>query len=145
MVPKIGEENRPKTGFGYTSTPRTADMIRLLGKWTNFGPVQLSADEFRAIKRVYGFQPEEGDGGPAQELMQAGADRNALRTAEFDGRRMVAWLAKFCEAGEDPLKVLIRMAMDCGCDVDASDMEWALDEEPQRDEVPDPGAQRESA
>jgi hypothetical protein len=62
-------------------------------------------------------------------LMQAGADRNAFRHAEADGLRMVAWIAKYVEPGQDPVKVLVRMAIDAGWDVDPADVDWAETEE----------------
>jgi len=68
-------------------------------------------------------------------LMQAGSDRNAMRHAEADGLRLLAWLAKFVPAGEDPLKHLIQAASDAGWDVDPSDLEWAESEQ----ETDDPG------
>lgn len=61
-------------------------------------------------------------------LMQAGADRNAIRHAEADGLRLLAWLAKFVPAGEDPLKTLVRAVADAGWDVDHEDIAWADDE-----------------
>jgi len=68
-------------------------------------------------------------------LMQAGADHNVARTAEVDGLRLVAFLAKFVPAGEDPLKHLIQAASDAGWDVDPSDLEWA---EAVEEDVEDP-------
>lgn len=62
-------------------------------------------------------------------LMQAGADRNAIRHAECDGLRLLAWIAKYVSPGEDPLKHLIQLAVDAGWDVDPSDAEWAEREE----------------
>lgn len=58
-------------------------------------------------------------------FMQAGADRNAIRHAQCDGLRMVAWIAKFVPAGMDPLKTLIGLAVDGGFDVSPEDIEFA--------------------
>ena len=58
-------------------------------------------------------------------LLQAGADRNCLRYAELDGLRLVTWLSRYVEPGEDPLRMLIRMAIDSGMDVDPADVEWS--------------------
>ncbi len=58
-------------------------------------------------------------------LLQAGADRNAVRHAEADGLRLLAWFAKFVPAGEDPLKHLVQIAADAGLAVDPEDFEWA--------------------
>lgn len=62
-------------------------------------------------------------------FMQAGADRNMARHAESDGVRLMAWLAKFVPAGEDPLKTLIQLASDAGLDVAPEDNEWAQEED----------------
>jgi len=64
-----------------------------------------------------------------RELLQAGADRNAIRHAELDGLRIVAWLAKHTPAGEDPLKQVIQLACQAGWDVDPEDVGWAENEE----------------
>jgi len=64
-----------------------------------------------------------------QRFMQAGADRNALRAAEADGLRLLAWIAKFVPAGEDPLAHLVQAAIAFGWDVDPEDVEWANDQE----------------
>jgi hypothetical protein len=64
-----------------------------------------------------------------QPFMQAGADRNALRAAEADGLRLLAWIAKFVPAGEDPLAHLVQAAVAFGWDVDPEDVEWAEDSE----------------
>lgn len=60
-------------------------------------------------------------------LMQAGADRNAIRHATHDGLRLLAWIAKFVPPGEDPLKTLVQLASDAGFDVDPEDTSWAED------------------
>lgn len=60
-----------------------------------------------------------------QPFMQAGADRNAFRLAEVDGLRLLAWFARYLQPGDDPLRVLVQMAIDAGWDVDPSDVTWA--------------------
>lgn len=68
-------------------------------------------------------------------LMQAGADRNAMRHAEADGLRLLAWIAKFVSPGEDPLKTLVQLAGDAGYDVDPADTEWAEAEEEESEDT----------
>lgn len=63
------------------------------------------------------------------EFMQAGADRNMARYAEHDGLRIVAWLSRYTEPGEDPMKALIRLLMDSGIDIDPSDVTWAMEDD----------------
>lgn len=56
------------------------------------------------------------------------------RYAEHDGLRIVAWLSRYTEPGEDPMKALIRLLMGSGIDIDPSDVTWAVGEEPQENE-----------
>lgn len=63
------------------------------------------------------------------ELMQAGADRNMTRYAEHDGLRIVAWLSRYTEPGEDPMKALIRLLIDSGIDMYPSDVTWAMEDD----------------
>ena len=46
--------------------------------------------------------------------LQAGADLNMSRRAREDGLRLIAWLARYVEPGEDPLKALIQAAAEVG-------------------------------
>ena len=147
------------------TTPRVAEMMKLLGSGARHNDVVLSRDEFRAVNKLYGFQKEPPNMKPPppeppvredypdrwafdrairdhghalqahanwedpRELMQAGADRNAFRHAEADGLRMLAWIAKYVPAGEDPLKHLVQAALAAGWDVDPADIQW-MEEEP---------------
>lgn len=117
----------------YVSTPRAVASIRLLGAGAGQGGIVLTRDEFREVQRVYGFKPED----PPDPLLQAGHDRNALRTASADGLRAIAFLAKFCEAREDPVKVIVRMAAGLGYDVSGDDVEWAEAESGEMDMDPE--------
>jgi hypothetical protein len=63
-----------------------------------------------------------------RHIMQAGADRNMIRHAQADGLRLMAWFAKFVPAGEDPLKHLIQVVSNGGCDVEPEDIDWAMGE-----------------
>lgn len=67
-----------------------------------------------------------------QRLLQSGADVAMLRYAEVDGLRIVAWLARLrgaVPAGSDPLKAVVRLAMDAGLDVDPADVDWVENDE----------------
>lgn len=64
-----------------------------------------------------------------QDFNEAGAARNIFRHVEHDGLRMVAWLSRYMEPGEDPVKVLVRMASEAGFDVPPEDYGWAVGEE----------------
>ncbi len=86
-------------------------------------------DHKEALKRHANWQDP-------RVLMQAGADRNLFRHVRGDGLRLAAYIAKFCEPGEDPLKVLIRMAIDAGdYAVDPEDVTWAEAEEDEPEAV----------
>lgn len=153
--------NRPKTNHARTganavvTTPNAGVMIDLLGPGIHTEAVLLSRDEWKHVKRLYGYTPEKPtpkppepvDPGPdasweaqhkyndakrawdrwedPRPMMQAGADRNALRHAACDGMRLLAWIAKHVEPGEDPLKTLVQMAIGAGFDVDPEDYGWA--------------------
>lgn len=54
---------------------------------------------------------------------------NMFRHAEHDGLRVIAWLAKYLEQGQDPLKEIVKMVVDRGYDVNPSDVAWAEEEE----------------
>jgi hypothetical protein len=62
-------------------------------------------------------------------LMQAGAARNAIRDAQVDGLRLLAWIAKYVEPGHDPLKTLVQFAAEAGMPVSSEETEWADTEE----------------
>jgi len=109
-----------------TTTPTSDAVIRLLGGRT-FDAVALTWDELRSIQRLYGYTAEPA--GESRCMMQAGADRNAIRHAQEDGLRLVAWLASYLEPGEDPLRLLVRLVSRAGYDVGAEDFEWASSEE----------------
>lgn len=62
-------------------------------------------------------------------LMRAGAARNAIRDAQVDGLRLLAWIAKYVEPGHDPLKTLVQFAAEAGMPVCSEDSEWADEED----------------
>lgn len=69
-------------------------------------------DELRDLATLYGFDLGDGDA-----LMQAGAQRNLARRVERDGLRAIVLLARFCEPGEDPVRLLARLLQDAGYDL----------------------------
>jgi hypothetical protein len=132
------------------------ELRQLLGGPSAYEGVAYTKDEFGHVQRVYGFTPEPEVARPPkpeppppgatykerdayektlrrwaswtspQAFMQAGADRNVMRCASSDGLRLVGWIAKYVETGEDPMKALIRMATEAGYDVSTEDFEWAV-------------------
>jgi hypothetical protein len=86
-------------------------------------------DYKRALEQHKKWRPEV-----VQRFMQAGADRNALRYAQEDGLRLVAWLAKHIKPGHDPMKTLIVLASEAGWDVDPAEYEWAIGDDDEEEE-----------
>ena len=99
------------------TTPSAKRATSLLGGVQQAG-VSLTHSEVSALKKLYGVTPE------SNPLLDAGALRNVLRRAEHDGLRMVAWLARYLDPGEDPMKFLVQAVIDAGGDVDSADVEW---------------------
>jgi hypothetical protein len=123
-------------------------MVKLLGGFDSQG-VTITQGQYLALQKLYGYHKEEPDPNwkapppppprkaweaprrPLPEpkndghiMLQAGADRNMFREAERDGLRIVAWLAKHADPGEDPLKTVVQMAIESGWDVDPEDVDW---------------------
>lgn len=113
--------------YGFTEEPPTMPpeppQLPVLGDFnTRYEYDEALREHERAAQRHASWSD-------TRELLQAGADRNAMRHAEADGLRLVAWLAKFVPRGEDPLKHLVQIVCDAGLDVDHEDLEWAEHEE----------------
>jgi hypothetical protein len=110
-----------------TSTPHAASMISLLGSGGYSGGVEVTADELAAIQKMYEV-PVTDSNRPGEELLRSGEVRHDLRRAQADGLRMVAWIARFVEPGEDPVKALVHLAVQAGWDVSAEDAAWSESE-----------------
>ena len=106
-----------------TTTPGSKTLIGLLGGHY-FESVNITNDELKNIKKLYKFKDDSDESG----MMQAASDRNAFRFANHDGLRIIAWLAKYCEPDEDPVKLIIRLVSENGYDVDFEDNKWAFDD-----------------
>ena len=100
------------------STPLAEQQAAMIGG-VNSGSVTLSRKEIKNLCRVYDTQHDEN------ELIAARNVTSGLRLAQRDGMRMVAWLSEYLEAGEDPVKMLVRLVMETGYDVDPEDAAWA--------------------
>ena len=101
-----------------TTTPLSETLIKLLGG-TSVDGVTLSSDERKEILRIYKIESEEN------VMMAAGAQRNAYRAATSDGLRIMAWIAKYLEKDEDPLRFIVQLVDKAGFDVDYEDIEWS--------------------
>ncbi len=60
-------------------------------------------------------------------FLRAGSSRNLSRWAERDGLRVMAFLSRLLETGEDPVRFVGRLCMEAGYEV-PGDPEWYLEE-----------------
>lgn len=54
----------------------------------------------------------------ATNFVRTGSIRNLFRHANSDGLRIMAFLSKFCEPGEDPVQLIARVLADQGYDIE---------------------------
>ena len=106
------------TRYPYT-TPFAETMVKLGLVGGRSGSVVLTADECHSLEKVYGFDAAEA-GNP---LHQAGDFRNLMRHASHDGLRLVAYMARHMERGQDPVRFLGQLLLEAGFDV-PNDVEW---------------------
>lgn len=118
--------------IGRASDPDSECVLKILGGESYEGN-SFTHSQVKQLARVYGFDLSKSSSS-AVGLERAGTVRNLMRNVKSDGMRLMAVLAKWCEAGEDPVKVLIRMAADNGYDV-GDLVGWAEGEEPGTDEA----------
>lgn len=112
--------NRPRTLAGNaTTTPRVATQLRILPTPLVYQGFAMGVDEYAAAKRLYQFH-EESD-----SLLQAGMQRDLARSIDSDGRRIVAYLARFVEPGQDPLAFIISIMNEARIDIPAEDLDYA--------------------
>lgn len=107
--------------YGYkeeepTARPEPPQEPKLTGDWSKDRELK---ENYRKAKEFYDKWQDP------VALLKAGMETSLVRNAEIDGLRMVAWLSKYTEPGEDPLKLLIQLARDAGLDVSVEDLEFA--------------------
>lgn len=112
--------DRPKALGTVLSSKSSEAIAKLLGVRYVFEGVAFTKDEFTRLKRLYEFSDDDSG-----ILEQAGTDRNLIRHAKCDGLRIMAFLSKFLEPGEDPVKFLARVLVEACFDVDPADSEWS--------------------
>lgn len=61
------------------------------------------------------------------QFMVAGAERNMFRAVQEDGMRVMAFIAKYLETGQDPVKMLAQLMLEAGFDM-ADHAEWAYED-----------------
>lgn len=106
----------------HTDTPSTSDLIRVLGLGSYYQSVAFSKDQTRRLMNFYGFKDE------TNPLMEAGMHRNMFRHVERDGLRVMAFLSKYLEPGQDPVKLVAQLCMEAGHDV-PNDYDWIYEDE----------------
>ena len=114
------------------TTPSSAEAIELIGVEMRGGDVAFTAAESDALDALYGVKPH-GEALTDRDrkriaFERVGTRNDVIRCAQRDGLRIVAWLSRYLEPGEDPLKTVIRACATYGFDV-RFDGEWAESEE----------------
>jgi len=115
---------RRRDGSGRQHTTDAGRDACAAGGSHHFEGVEVSAEEMDGLRRIYGIEAVDS-GDPCAPLLQAAADRAAFRLAQRDGLRIVAWLARESEEGDDPLRAVVRLAAANGWDMPGDDEEWA--------------------
>lgn len=67
--------------------------------------------------------------GELRTFYKAGGHLQVLRNAGHDGLRLVAFLSRYLEPDEDPVKMVVRLATEAGYDVDSDVVAWAFEDE----------------
>lgn len=100
------------------STRMAAAMAALCG-CERYGANGFTQDEMDALVVLYGFDMQAC----TNELERAGATRNLFRAAEQDGLRCMAFLARYCEEGQDPVQLVAAGLAELGFDVQLEEEE----------------------
>lgn len=113
----------PKTKFGgVASTPQSAQMISTFGGFRH-NDVSVSRDELFHLRRIAGMTPDSPNA-----LVEGRDDLTSCRLASRDGMRIMAMLARHLAPGEDPVKLVAKMAIEYGLDL-AVDPDWVNSED----------------
>lgn len=84
------------------------------------------ADEW---KRRNMQRPKDFDPRGIAAFFTAGRDTGCFREARTDGLRVMAFISKYLQPGEDPVKLVIQMASEAGFDVDPEAYGWATEDD----------------
>lgn len=102
---------------GYTVCPSDHALLLLLGGFQSHSGVNFTHDQYNAICQWAGITKDFNEDDPAKVLWKADATRCVMTEAESQGSRVIAYIAKFLEPGEDPVRWLHGLMMDAGYDV----------------------------
>lgn len=110
-----------------SSDPVSREMILSDFAGATCNGVVLSRDQLKWLGNLYPITNPTNTGSCVQ-FHSAIDTRDLLRLVQRDGLRVMAVLAKFCDAGADPVKVLVQLLWNQGYDV-GDLVEWAAEEE----------------
>ena len=105
-------ERRPGWPRFWASTPSAKEIISLTGGDGGYHGVRFTCQERAALDRLY------VDRFVAPGLRRTMATCDGDRLAAIDGLRIVAWLARWLEPGDDPLRAVISLAIQAGWDAE---------------------------
>ena len=100
-------------------TPSSQEEVETLQSGVRHQGVTVTFEQYEAIAKLYGLTSS------GSSVERAARQREAFRYAEHDGLRVLAFLAGFMEPGDDPVKAVVRLAVDAGWDVQPADAQWA--------------------
>lgn len=95
------------------SDPITTRDIYLFGG-ESFEGVTFSKTQIKQFQKLYPSAEKEVLSNPLNDAIDL---RDLFRYVKRDGLRVMGILAKFCEAGEDPVKILVQILIEQGFDV----------------------------
>lgn len=72
-------------------------------------------------------KPEPPDGISSLPWLRAGSTVNVYRWVQRDGLRVMAFLARYLEKGQDPVKLVAQLCIEAGYDV-PDDHDWIFDD-----------------
>lgn len=148
-----------------TATPADAKLLQLLPGQSYEG-VQVTSDQMRHLRKVYGFtdevmrafveesrkqheaaqravdeenakkkswQPKVNNLPPFSEkavyhFAESGEAINLFRHVKHDGLRLMAFLALYLEPDEDPVRLVARLLVAAGWEVDPEVYDWVEQE-----------------
>jgi len=93
------------------------------GDWTAY-------DEKYDIKYGYRELPDKPKPTNPLPFLRAGATKNMFRFWRRDGLRVMAFLARYLERGEDPVRLVAQLCIEAGYDV-PNDYYWIFGEDPE--------------
>lgn len=112
-----------------------------LAEWQEANKLQPRTPEYKAAWSAYNEkwspqsrnrdfavdEPKPPNGESSLPLLRAGSTVNVYRWVQRDGLRVMAFLAKYLEKGQDPVKLVAQLCIEAGYDV-PDDHGWIFDD-----------------